>query len=165
MSRRVIEVVAVARDGAIGHGNGLPWPRLREDMAHFRATTMGHWVVMGSRTFETLPTTLLPGRTIIVLTRDVALATVYPRCVHSVAEALALVPDGEALYVCGGAQVYEAFGPHITQRIVTHIDAVYPDADTHRSFKDGTVRSRRVIREAGPRATVVITDAFRDLLT
>ncbi|MDE6340155.1 MAG: dihydrofolate reductase, partial [Muribaculaceae bacterium] len=67
--RSVTAIVAMARDNAIGRAGSLPW-RLPEDMAHFKAFTMGHPIIMGRKTWESLPKRPLPGRRNIVVSRS-----------------------------------------------------------------------------------------------
>ena len=105
MTPAVALVVATARGGAIGRGNTLPW-RLPEDLKRFRAITLGHAVVMGRRTWDSIGRSL-PGRTNIVISRD---------------------PDQPAM-VIGGAQVYALALPLATVAYVTEIDLDVPDAD------------------------------------
>lgn len=101
-------VVARASNGAIGLGGGLPW-RLPADMKHFKAVTMGTAMVMGRRTFESLPG-LLPGRRHIVLTRDPDWRADGAEIAGSVDEALAIAA-GEPVSVIGGAEIIALFLP------------------------------------------------------
>lgn len=124
MSRpRIVLVAAVARNGVIGHKGDLPWGHFPEDMAHFRALTIGAAVVMGRRTWESLPAQHRPlqGRRNVVLSRegtDAPGAEVVPSLPH----ALALLCDEPAVYVIGGAQVY-ALALHVADELVlTEID-------------------------------------------
>ncbi|WP_407564684.1 dihydrofolate reductase [Streptomyces sp. 184] len=121
---------AQARDGVIGADNGIPW-RLPEDMAHFKATTLGHPVVMGRRTWDSLPPRFrpLPGRRNVVVTRDPRWAAEGAVRAGSVGEALELAageaggPDGSAtVWVIGGGEVYRAALPHATTLSVTEVD-------------------------------------------
>jgi dihydrofolate reductase len=118
---------AQARNGVIGADGGLPW-HLPEDLALFRARTTGSTVVMGRRTWESLPGRFrpLPGRTNVVLTTDPAWSADGARRAGSVAEVLA---TGEPLWVIGGGSVYEAFLPHADRLVVTDVD-LDVDGDT-----------------------------------
>jgi dihydrofolate reductase len=111
---------AQARGGAIGAGGRLPW-RLPEDLALFRERTTGSTVVMGRRTWESLPERVrpLPGRTNVVLTRDPAWTAAGALRAGSVDEALETT-DG--LWVIGGGAVYAAFLPHADRLVVTDVD-------------------------------------------
>ena len=130
---RITLLVARARDGAIGRGNALPW-HLPEDLQHFKATTLGHPIVMGRRTFESIGRPL-PGRRTIVVSRDPAWA--HPGCERagSLDEAIALCADAPELFVVGGAQVYAEAMPLADRLLVTDIeldvdgDAFFPAID------------------------------------
>ncbi|HEY3686967.1 MAG TPA: dihydrofolate reductase [Streptosporangiaceae bacterium] len=117
-------------DGVIGAGNAIPW-RLPEDMAHFKATTLGHPVVMGRRTWDSLPARFrpLPGRRNIVVTRDPRWAADGAERAGSVAEALELAGPAEA-WVIGGGEVYRAAMAYATTLAVTEVDTAV-DGDTH----------------------------------
>jgi dihydrofolate reductase len=111
---------AQARDGVIGANGGLPW-HLPEDLKLFRERTTGSTVVMGRRTWESLPERFrpLPGRANVVLTSDPAWSAEGARRAGSVAEVL----DGhDPLWVIGGGAVYAAFLPHAHRLVVTHVD-------------------------------------------
>jgi len=118
---------AQAHDRVIGAGGALPW-HLPEDMALFRRLTTGGTVVMGRRTWESLPERFrpLPGRTNVVLTSDPGWSADGARRAGSVAEVL----DGhESLWVIGGGAVYSAFLPHADRLVVTEVD-LQVDGDT-----------------------------------
>ena len=118
---------AQARNGVIGVDGGLPW-HLPEDMALFRRLTMGATVVMGRRTWESLPDRFrpLPGRTNVVLTGDRQWSADGARPASSVEEVLA---GHESFWVIGGGAVYTAFLPHADRLVVTEVDVVV-DGDT-----------------------------------
>ena len=118
---------AQARDGVIGADGGLPW-HLPEDMKLFRELTMGSTVVMGRRTWESLPERFrpLPGRTNVVLTSDPDWAAEGAHRVASVAEVLS---EHETCWVIGGGAVYAAFLPHADRLVVTEVD-LRVDGDT-----------------------------------
>ncbi len=119
-------VVARGRNGAIGKDGGLPW-RLPADLRHFKAVTMGSAMVMGRKTFESLPG-LLPGRRHIVLTRDRAWQAAGTETAGSVDEAIAL-GRGEPLSVIGGAEIIRLFLPVADAIELTEVHAE-PHADT-----------------------------------
>jgi dihydrofolate reductase len=122
-------VVARARNGAIGRNGGLPW-RLPADLKHFKSVTMGSAMVMGRRTFDSLPG-LLPGRRHIVLTRDPEWRADGAETAGSVDEALALAA-GEPVSVIGGAEIIALFLPRADAIELTEVDAE-PEADTFMS--------------------------------
>jgi dihydrofolate reductase len=113
-------VWAQARDGVIGAGGGLPW-HLPEDLALFRRLTMGATVVMGRRTWESLPERFrpLPGRTNVVLTSDRGWSGEGARPAASVSQVL---DEHDSLWVIGGGAVYAAFLPHADRLVVTDVD-------------------------------------------
>jgi len=105
---RVTLVVARARNGVIGRNGKLPW-HLPADLKRFKALTMGSAMIMGRKTFESLPG-LLPGRRHIVLTRDRSWSAEGAEVAHHVDEALSLA-RGEPVSVIGGADVFALFLP------------------------------------------------------
>jgi len=102
----VILVLARADNGVIGRDNKLPW-HLPADLRHFKALTQGKPMIMGRRTFESLPG-LLPGRRHIVLTRDRAWHADGAEVAHNVVEALTLAGGGDVA-VIGGAEIFALF--------------------------------------------------------
>jgi dihydrofolate reductase len=106
---QVTLVVARATNGVIGRDGTLPW-RISADLKRFKRLTMGSAMIMGRRTFDSLPG-LLPGRRHIVLTRDREWSAEGAEVTHSVEEALALAGD-ESVSVIGGAEIFELFLPH-----------------------------------------------------
>ena len=124
---RVEIVVARADNGVIGHQGRLPW-HLPADLRQFKITTMGAPMIMGRRTFDSLPG-LLPGREHIVVTRDKEWKADGVKVAHSRDEALQLAAGAERVSVIGGAEIYHAFMP-LTERI--HLTEVHvaPEGDT-----------------------------------
>ncbi|MEU3607432.1 dihydrofolate reductase [Streptomyces sp. NPDC035033] len=125
-------------DGVIGADNAIPW-RLPEDMAHFKATTLGHPVVMGRKTWDSLPARFRPlsGRRNIVVTRDPRWAAEGAERAGSVEEALARAaepPEPAAApartWVIGGGEIYRAALGHATELSVTEVDT-HVDGDAH----------------------------------
>ena len=111
-------VVARAQNGVIGRGGKLPW-HISEDLKRFKALTMGSVMVMGRKTFESLPG-LLPGRRHIVLTRDADWRAEGAEVAHSVDDALKLA-GGERISVIGGADIFELFMPLATRVDLTEV--------------------------------------------
>ncbi|EHR70320.1 dihydrofolate reductase [Burkholderiales bacterium JOSHI_001] len=124
-------LMAVARNGVIGHQGQLPW-RLPEDMAFFRRTTTGHAVVMGRRTWDSLPARFrpLPQRRNIVVTRNTAWSAPGAEAVPSLQAALQLAAGAPRLFVIGGAELYAAALPLADELLLTEIDADI-EGDTH----------------------------------
>lgn len=122
-------VVAVARDGAIGVRGGLPF-HIREDLRHFKAVTLGHPVIMGRKTFESLPGGALPGRRNIVITRSPEYTAPDAETASSLQEAMAMAADADELMIIGGGEIYRQALPLADRLYLTDIDAPVPDADT-----------------------------------
>lgn len=98
-------IVAVAHDGVIGVNNTLPW-HLPEDLKRFRALTMGHHIIMGRKTYDSLGR-LLPGRTTVIVTRNENYKVEGALVAHSLEAAIALCEDGEEVFLIGGAELYQ----------------------------------------------------------
>lgn len=126
--KRVVIVAAYAENRGIGYAGGIPW-RLPEDFAHFKATTLGHTLVMGRATYDSIGRPL-PGRTTIVITRDTEWAADGVMVAHSLEEALVLAAElpGDVM-VAGGAQIYALALPLATHQVLTEVHLT-PDADT-----------------------------------
>jgi len=124
MPAQLILVVAYARNRVIGRDNALPW-RLRGDLAHFKRTTLGHPIVMGRKTWESLGRPL-PGRRNIVITRDPAYAAEGATVVHTLEDALAAAGDAARVFVIGGAQIYAATLDRADTIIATEVHADVP---------------------------------------
>ena len=126
-------VWAQARDGAIGRDGTMPW-HLPEDLAHFKAVTLGGPVLMGRCTWESLPERFrpLPGRENFVVSRQPGFVAEGAVVVGSLDAALAAAANGGGgrVSVIGGGQLYRAAMPAATELIVTRIDLDVPDADT-----------------------------------
>ena len=108
MGSPITIVVARAKNGVIGHGGTLPW-HIPADLKRFKALTMGSVMVMGRKTFESLPK-LLPGRRHIVLTRDPGWSAEGVEVAHNVEEALQLA-GAERVSVIGGADIFALLLP------------------------------------------------------
>jgi dihydrofolate reductase len=126
-------IVARAENGVIGRGGKLPW-HLPDDLRHFKALTMGTPMVMGRKTFESLPG-LLPGRAHIVLTRDPDWSAAGARVAGDIAGAISL-GEGPRLSVIGGAEIFRLFLPLADRIELTEVHA-RPDGDTVMPAFDG----------------------------
>lgn len=126
---RIVLIAAVARDGGIGRGNGL-LVHLKEDLQHFKRTTLGAPVLMGRRTWESLPPRArpLPGRRNIVLSRDPGWHAEGAEGAPSLEAALQRLAGTARAFVIGGAQVYAQALPLADELVLTEIDARF-DAD------------------------------------
>lgn len=136
LGKRVVLVAAVAENGVIGNGPDIPW-RIPGEQAEFKALTMGHTLVMGRTTFESIGRPL-PGRTTIVLTRDPSWSfpstgsgdptvLVVNDFVDALAEAAALPGD---VMVAGGGQVYAAAMPYADEQVITRVH-LSPEGNVH----------------------------------
>ncbi|NMN05557.1 MULTISPECIES: dihydrofolate reductase [unclassified Novosphingobium] len=121
MAASLFLIVARGADGTIGDKGRLPW-HIPADLKRFKALTMGKPMIMGRKTFESLPG-LLPGRRHIVLTRDAAWAAPGAQVVHSVGAALAAVADEAQAAVIGGAEILALLAPHASRYELTEVDA------------------------------------------
>ena len=127
-------IVAVASNGTIGANNALPW-RLPDDLRHFKAVTLGHAVIMGRRTWQSLGRPL-PGRQNIVVTRDRSFQASGALTAHSIDEALTLVTLPEPVFCIGGAELFALMLPIADRLYVTEIDRDF-DGDTRWMAPDG----------------------------
>jgi dihydrofolate reductase len=133
---RISLVAAIARGGVIGDGASIPW-HIPEDLAFFRDLTMGHPVVMGRRTWDSLPERFrpLPGRANIVVTRNDTWAADGAERAGSLAEALQLAGDADEVFVIGGAEIFAAALPIADRLVLTEIaldvegGVLFPDWD------------------------------------
>jgi dihydrofolate reductase len=120
---RITLIAAVARNGVIGRDNALLW-HLPEDLRHFRAVTSGHPVIMGRKTWDSLPARFrpLPGRRNIVITRQGAWRADGAEAVASPEAALTLLAGAPQAFVIGGAALYAAMLPLADELLLTEID-------------------------------------------
>lgn len=136
---RVSVIAALARNRVIGIGNRLPW-RLPEDLAHFKALTIGHPVLMGRKTFESLGRPL-PGRTNVVITRNPEYRPAGCFVAGSISDAIALCGDVEEIFFIGGAELYAQAIPLADRLYLTEVDvevtgdAWFPEYD-HAAFRE-----------------------------
>ncbi|MFW0790322.1 dihydrofolate reductase [Gordonia sp. CPCC 205333] len=128
---RIQLVWAQDLSGAIGKGNIIPW-RVPEDMARFKELTLGHPVIMGRKTWDSLPPKFrpLPGRPNIVVTRDERWSSDGGTVANSLQEAVALAGD-DTVSVIGGGEIYRAAMRYATELRVTEIDIEVDGADAH----------------------------------
>ena len=125
-------IAALDRRRAIGRGGALLWHE-REDQKHFRTVTMGCPVIMGRKTWDSLPVKFrpLPGRRNIVLTRDAAWCGAGAEVAVSLDAALTLSADAAKVFVIGGGELYALALPHADELFLTEIDAEFGAADAH----------------------------------
>ena len=152
-------IAAVARNRAIGKDNQLLW-HLPEDMKHFRETTCGKPVVMGRKTWESLPEKFrpLPGRQNIVVSRDPAYKAHGADLAGSLEGALALAGGAEEVFVIGGEQLYRAALPFADRLYLTEVE-LEPEADAFFPELNPAVWQeieRRASGESMPACTFVV---------
>mgnify|MGYP002713172808 CR=1 FL=1 len=162
--RQLVLIAAVARNGVIGRHNVLPW-RLKADLARFRETTLGHPVLMGRKTWQSLGRPL-PGRRNLVVTRDPAYSAAGAEVFRDTEAALAATGD-ETVFVIGGAELYRQLIDRADRLMLTEVqadvtgDAYFPMfdradftesrrethcADAHNEFAFHFVEYRRKMR-------------------
>ena len=132
MSRLSI-IVAMAKNRTIGVHNTLPW-RCPEDLKHFKALTMGHHMIMGRKTFDSIGKPL-PGRTTVVVSRNPGLSIAGCLVAHSLEQAIAACAGDDEIFVVGGAELYAQAMPLVDTLYITEIqqdvegDAHFPAFD------------------------------------
>lgn len=138
---RVNLIFARSRNGVIGRDGTLPW-HLPEDLAHFKRLTAGSPVIMGRKTWDSLPPRFrpLPGRSNIVVTRQTGWQAEGALCAHSLDEALHLAsvrqPAAGEAWVIGGAELYRLAEPVATRAVITEL-GLDVDGDAHAPALDG----------------------------
>lgn len=152
--RRTTLVVAVGTNGVIGRDGGLPWERTG-DLAHFKRLTMGHVLVMGRHTYESIGRPL-PGRTTVVVSRTPGWTggegvLVCPDLAAALDRAAALDPE---VFVVGGGQLYEAALPVADRLVLTRVDQA-PEGDTY--FPDVDWSRWREVRNEPYQGFAIVT--------
>jgi len=126
-------IAAMAKNRVIGIHNTLPW-RLPEDLKHFKALTMGHHIIMGRKTYESIGKPL-PGRTTVIVTRDADYRMEGCLTATSIDAAIAACGDDAEIFFVGGAQMYAQVLPRADRLYLTEIqeeyegDAWFPELD------------------------------------
>lgn len=126
-------IVAIAKNGVIGVDNTLPW-HLPEDLKRFKALTMGHHIIMGRKTYDSLGR-LLPGRTTVIVTRNTGYQVEGALIAHSLQQAIALCGNDDEVFLIGGAELYQAGLSLADKLYITEIDlevagdAYFPQID------------------------------------
>ncbi|HYP68977.1 MAG TPA: dihydrofolate reductase [Thiobacillaceae bacterium] len=131
--QRISLIAALARNRVIGIENRLPW-KLSEDLKHFRALTLGHHILMGRKTYESIGRPL-PGRTTVIISRGVFSAPNNCIAAHSIQDAIAACMGDEEIFFVGGADLYGQALPLVDRLYLTEIqsdvagDAWFPEFD------------------------------------
>lgn len=118
---KIFLIVACARNGLIGAAGKLPW-HLPADLKRFKTITLGKTLLMGRKTWASLPVQPLPGRRNIVLSRNPQFHTPHAECIHTVDELFQCLGEEEVCFVTGGAEVYAHFLPHAARIYLTLVD-------------------------------------------
>lgn len=120
-------IVAIASDGAIGRANDLLW-HLPADLKRFKELTTGHTILMGRKTFESLPRGPLPNRRNIIISRSLPTqpgAEVYP----TIQQAMEACASDEEVFIIGGGEIYRQLLPNTERIYLTRVQASFPDAE------------------------------------
>lgn len=134
LQRTLTMIAAAAENNALGKDNDLIW-HISEDLKRFKRLTTGHAIIMGRKTFESMPKAL-PNRINIVLTQKKDYTAEGAVVVHTIKDALALVKDDHQPFVIGGGQIYSLFMPLCDRIELTRVhhefeaDVFFPDIDT-----------------------------------
>jgi dihydrofolate reductase len=126
----IVIIVAVAQNRVIGKDNQLIW-NIPEDMAHFKALTAGHSVLMGRKTWESLPPRFrpLPGRRNIVISRQADYTALGAELANSLEDGLALAASDATVFIIGGADIYRQALPLADRLEITEVE-LSPDGDS-----------------------------------
>jgi dihydrofolate reductase len=124
---RLSLIVAMAKNRVIGAGGKIPW-HLPNELQLFKSVTMGHHIVMGRKTWESIGR-LLPGRTTVIVTRQKDFAVAGAKIAHALEEAITLCAGDDEIFVIGGGELYRAALPLADRIYLTVVDAE-PIGDT-----------------------------------
>ncbi|MBI1248712.1 dihydrofolate reductase [bacterium] len=125
---KISMIVAASRNNVIGRDGDMPW-HLSNDLRRFKKLTMGHPMIMGRKTYQSIGR-LLPGRTTVIVTRDPSFTVEGAVVVHSVEAAVQACKDRIEAFVIGGAEIYKAFFPVASRLYLTRVLTEIPDGDT-----------------------------------
>ncbi|MCS5631342.1 MAG: dihydrofolate reductase [Pirellulaceae bacterium] len=114
-------IVAISQNGIIGREMDLPW-HISADLKRFKALTMGHHIVMGRKTYESIGR-LLPGRTTVIITRQSDYQIPGAIVVNSIDEAIAVAADNQETFIVGGSQIYNLALPLVDTLYITRVHA------------------------------------------
>lgn len=142
---KISVIAAVGKNNELGKNNDLIW-HFHSDMVFFRETTTGSTVLMGRKTFESLPKAL-PKRKNVVITRNLNYRAEGATVCKSVEEALELCKDDEKVFVIGGGEIYKQLLPMATELYLTEVDDECSDADTFFPAFDKSKYKKEIIAE------------------
>ncbi len=126
-------IVAASENNVIGMKGDMPW-RLSEDLKRFKRLTMGHHIIMGRKTFDSIGR-LLPGRTTVIVTRQTEFEIEGARIAHSIEDAISICGQDDAPLVTGGAEIYRLALPWVSEIHLTRVhtmlegDTLLPEID------------------------------------
>ncbi|MFM7233172.1 MAG: dihydrofolate reductase [Flavobacteriales bacterium] len=150
VSMRVILIAAIGKNNELGRNNDLMW-RLRSDMDFFKRATTGHWVIMGRKSWESLPAKYrpLPNRENVVITRDSSYTADGAHVFGNLQDALNAAKDAKATvaFIIGGGQIYSQalHSNRINELYLTHVEAAFSDADVFFPTIDNTMWNRQLL--------------------
>lgn len=125
---KIAIIVAMAQDRAIGRNNELLW-HLSSDLKRFKSLTTGHPIIMGRKTYQSLPNGALPNRRNIVISRSLD-SLEGAEVVRSLDEALEVCSHWDRVFIIGGGEIYKQSLERANELHITMVEAEYPDADT-----------------------------------
>jgi len=137
-TRRVSVIVAMARNRVIGANGAIPW-HLPEELKRFKSLTMGHHIIMGRKTYESIGR-LLPGRTTVIVTRNPGYRVPGAVIAHSLEEALTACGDDDEIFVIGGAELYAQALRLAGRLYLTTVEADIPGDTYMPEFQSGDWR-------------------------
>jgi dihydrofolate reductase len=139
-------IVALSENGVIGRDGDMPW-HLSADLRRFKRLTMGHHLIMGRRTFESIGR-LLPGRTTVILTRNPDYRVNGARMASRLDEALEAACGDEEVFIVGGGEIYRAALPCATRLYVTRVHAILPGDTTFPEIDNNMWQLEESVRHA-----------------
>ena len=155
-------IAAMAENRVIGRNGAIPW-HLADDLARFRAITMGHPLIMGRKTFDAIGRPL-PGRLNIVLTRNVQFAPEGVIVARSLTEALELAGAAGEVFVCGGGEVYREALPLADRIHLTLVRGPYEGDTTFPKIPDEFVEMAREEGEGEPLHSFLTFERQKELM-
>ncbi len=154
-NHRIVMLVAAAENGVIGSDGNMPW-HLPDDLRRFKDTTMGHPIVMGRRTWESIGRPL-PGRTNIILTRDPNYTTEGGHAATDTESMLRHAGDDDTVMVIGGGEIYRMLLPATDEIHITRVHAHVDGDTTFPSLDDRWVKVGSEYHDADPRHAYAMT--------
>lgn len=125
-------IVAADAKGVIGLHGEMPWKKLSADLKFFKQTTLGHWCILGRKTYNALGNAVLPGRQFIVVTRDTSFKSSDSLVTHSLESAMQMdvIANEQEVFILGGGEIYRQAFPYVSKIYLTRIHDSF-NGDTH----------------------------------